>query len=292
MKGFKKIIREEFLAVLKEDDEAAYSYWSAFDNIKEEVVQDFLYDNNENFTKELQWSHVQFPRLKKIWEDYMKLGYVRDVKSLETIERIMIRNTLLIDVLTNFSGHVDSRQSDDYFKEQLIEYVEDQITCYHNEQNPVDTTQYQIDFENPDNNKTGTPHPPCELNPYINIVITEQLEDGKALTDIKDVLFDDLTDKFLSNYFAQGELTDYGLRPLQTLATELYGENDPNEKVVIIDKMLNVVHQSSDLSAFFIQGGVDALSALSGYEVPNEETGGYDTKSAISGRYKMGSYHQ
>lgn len=291
MKGLKKIIREEFLVVLKENDEAAHSYWDAFDKIKEELVQDFLYDNNENFTKELQWSHVQFPRLKKIWEDYMKLGYVRDVKSLEMIERIMIRNTLLIDVLTNFSGHVDVREGDKYLEEQLIEYVEEQITCFHNQQNPVDTNQYQMDFENPDNNKTASPHAPCDVNPYINIVISEQVEDGKALTDVKDVLFDDLMDKFLSNYFAQGELSDYGLRPLQNLATELYGENDPNEKVVIIDKMLNVVHQRSDLASWFIQGGIDTLSALSGYEVPDEESGGYDTKSAISGRYKMGSYH-
>jgi len=44
------------------------------------------------------------------------------------------------------------------------------------------------------------------------------------------------------------------------------------------------------LTSWFIQGGSNSLSDLSGYEIPDEEAGGYDTKSAISGRYNMGDY--
>jgi len=44
------------------------------------------------------------------------------------------------------------------------------------------------------------------------------------------------------------------------------------------------------LTSWFIQGGSNSLSDLSGYEIPDEEAGGYDTKSAIFGRYNMGDY--
>jgi len=86
-------------------------------------------------------------------------------------------------------------------------------------------------------------------------------------------------------------ITDYGLTPIMTQASKLYIEDNPIQKVVLIDSILNIAHQRSDLASWFIQGGSRALSDLRGYEIPDEEAGGYDTKSAISGRYKMSDYH-
>ena len=38
----------------------------------------------------------------------------------------------------------------------------------------------------------------------------------------------------------------------------------PEEKIVIIDQILNVAHQRSDLASWFIEGGSYSLSKLSG----------------------------
>ena len=76
-----------------------------------------------------------------------------------------------------------------------------------------------------------------------------------------------------------------------TLGSKLYEEDAPENKLVLIDKILNVVHQRSDMASWFVQGGSAALSDLSGYEIPDEEDGGYTTKSAISGRYNMSDYY-
>lgn len=60
--------------------------------------------------------------------------------------------------------------------------------------------------------------------------------------------------------------SDFGGRRLglTTLLGHLRKARTPEEKVPIIDQILNVVHQRSDLAALFVEGGSSALSQLSG----------------------------
>jgi hypothetical protein len=83
-------------------------------------------------------------------------------------------------------------------------------------------------------------------------------------------------------------MSDYGTDPLVKLAFQLAREDEAEKKVVIIDKMLNVVHQRSDLASWFIEGGSAALSDISGYM--SDEKYGWDSVSNISGKYKMSDY--
>ena len=106
-----------------------------------------------------------------------------------------------------------------------------------------------------------------------------------------------MNNRFLDYYLTDPKsghlyMSDYGLPAIITQTSKLYVEQNPVKKVVLIDSILNVAHQRSDLASWFVQGGSSALSDLSGYEIPDEKSGGYDTKSAISGRYEMGNYHQ
>ena len=64
----------------------------------------------------------------------------------------------------------------------------------------------------------------------------------------------------------QWRLSDYGLKPLHKLLVQLRKEFDPSKKLPILDKMLNVVHQRSDIASWFVEGGSSALSQLSGME--------------------------
>lgn len=77
--------------------------------------------------------------------------------------------------------------------------------------------------------------------------------------------------KYMCEYFpdwimegGQWRISDYGLKPLHKLLVQLRKEMDPSKKLPILDKMLNVVHQRSDIASWFVEGGSEALSDLSG----------------------------
>jgi len=86
---------------------------------------------------------------------------------------------------------------------------------------------------------------------------------------------DDEWDKFLSEFLTDEHgrdlLSDYGLKPLQSLAIKLLKANGVEEKLQIVDRMLNVVHQRNDLAAIFIEGGTKTLTKIA-------NQGGYTTE--------------
>lgn len=63
-------------------------------------------------------------------------------------------------------------------------------------------------------------------------------------------------------------LSDFALNPLERLYGELHRAETPEQQLYAIDKILNVVHQRSDLAALFVEGGSKTLS-----EIANQ--GGY-----------------
>ena len=67
-------------------------------------------------------------------------------------------------------------------------------------------------------------------------------------------------------------LSDYGLKPLEEFAFQLYTQaTTPEEQLLIVDKMLNVVHQRSDLSKWYIEGGFTSLNELAGKPFSNHD---------------------
>lgn len=59
-------------------------------------------------------------------------------------------------------------------------------------------------------------------------------------------------------------ISDYGADKLTEAAHDLYQAKTPEEKLQIIDRILNVVHARSDLSSWFVEGGKDTLNNLAG----------------------------
>lgn len=58
-------------------------------------------------------------------------------------------------------------------------------------------------------------------------------------------------------------LSDFGLEPLIKLIMELEEQTTPEQKIVVINKILDVYHQRGDLASAFIQGGSKSLSQIS-----------------------------
>jgi hypothetical protein len=292
MNNVKQIIKEEVLRYLREyDDEDVYEVFEMQDRLKFELLNDFLMHNNAQFTKRIFWRVVPSARLKKIWQDYIKTGLVRDVKGLDYIESIMIRNALNLETLTYLSGHSSSDPSydfDDAWGDYIKDYIQKTTSNTH-----VDIDQTEIPFDNP-----SLPH--IRKQPVVNLALNpnyaniknipfetyveenkDNLDPEKMKTDLMEILSGHFYDYYAVDSKGTYIMSDYGTRPLVELAFHLAQENNPEKKVVIIDKMLNIAHQSSDLASWFVQGGSSALSDISGYYSDGNYS--WDQKSVISG---------
>ena len=292
MKSIRKIIREEYIKFLKENDDINYEYYEREDEVKQWIFTDFLYKNTPDFTKTIPWRLVPYPRLKKIWEDYIRTGIVRDTKGLEMIGDIMISNTYKINILTELAGHTPNSPDDDY-EEHIGYWVDEQLNCML-PQKQVDTNQLEIPYDNPEathKQKEPVNVEQCgvQIHPFAQEIINEKFNpDNMDREDARGMLMDKMKERFFDYYMedpksGQAYISDYGLQPLVSLSYELSRITVPEQQLTTIDKMLNVAHQRSDLASWFVQGGSSALSQLSGYGDPEGE-------SVISGKYKMSDY--
>ncbi len=274
MKQLYRIIKEEcvkFLSETYDDDDIAYSYFEKKDVIKDDLLNDFLYHNNADFTKHVPWRVIPYPRLKKIWEDYMRYGFVRDEQGLDMIVNLMINNTIKVGVFTELAEHTNSGPDDDY-EEYFGKFIDDQLICIF--EKPIDKNQLKIPFDDPkkgyeksiETSKCNT-----TIHPYVKEFVEEKYNpDNMDLSDIRGILMDELTGKFFDYYMSDPEgkmggfVSDYGLRPLEELLNELLRAKEDSEKIMLVDRMLNVVHQRSDIANWFVEGGSRALEQLSG----------------------------
>ena len=151
-----------------------------------------------NKGRKYPWTTLNLTRAKRIWNDFMKFGFVRDVKGLENIADEVVDKIVKIDAMTILGGH--------------------------------------------------TPQSPLE-------VLRDLVED---ITLSEDELFDLLED------YLPWKITDYALEPLQKLAVEILGCSVPEVKILAVDQVFNVVHQTSDIASWFVKGGRLALEELGG----------------------------
>lgn len=273
------IINEELNKFLQEyvkDDDVDWDLYENRSIITSDILNDFLFNNNSDFTKEISWRVIPYSMLKKVWEDYMKYGFLRSTKPLDIIERIMTNNTLKLDILTELQGHTPVNPNDtihEYFDPIIDNYIQ------YKKQKPHDKNQLEIDFEKGSGQgveKQDTTYYPDSDEKKIFDFFDKTLENNSMdlndmdVDELKEKLYNILLGRFYDYYTessktGQPYLSDYGLEPLQKLLIKLRNISDENigEKIITIDKMLNVVHPRSDLAELFVQGGSNALANLS-----------------------------
>lgn len=66
-------------------------------------------------------------------------------------------------------------------------------------------------------------------------------------------------------------ISDHGLSELFVLAALLTETVDHMDKIVVMDRMLNVTHPRSDLASWFVEGGSRTLDLLAGRPSEDEE---------------------
>jgi hypothetical protein len=90
---------------------------------------------------------------------------------------------------------------------------------------------------------------------------------------LDDIIEDGEVEKFVDwavDYPGGWRISDYGLEPLMKFAMELLEGPSVDDMLVIIDKMLNVTHQRSDMASWFVEGGTRTLNRLRDDERPNK----------------------
>ena len=192
-----KIAQQKELALDdKTEEDAMYDYYDAERETVYNVLGEFKYSEPDTVQP---WTVVPLGRVKKIWEDYMKMGFVRDEKGMDSISQQMIKNVHRLAANTYLMGHSNSDPSDDFSEYDIDESAQERFW-----------DEYAID------------------------------EQGQA------------------------RISDYGLKPLQELAFELQKTFNPEKQLQLVDKMLSICHQRSDLPSFFIEGGTSGLNQLFG----------------------------
>lgn len=73
-------------------------------------------------------------------------------------------------------------------------------------------------------------------------------------------------------------ISDYGLAPLTKLAAELLDNPSDDDVIPLVDRMLQVTHQRSDLASWFVQGGTATLNRL--FDATQSEDGSAENNNA------------
>ena len=71
-------------------------------------------------------------------------------------------------------------------------------------------------------------------------------------------MFDYIYDK----NWGQLRISDYALQPLLSLCSDLILAKSPEEKILLCDRVFDIIHQRGDISKLFISGGRQSLDSL------------------------------
>ncbi len=82
---------------------AVDKYHDAYYEVYHEVIIDAL---NSKSTSRQKWNLISAARLIKVWNDYVKMNFVRDVEFINQCEDLLLRNTIQLRVNTSCMGHM------------------------------------------------------------------------------------------------------------------------------------------------------------------------------------------
>lgn len=178
------------------DENKAYQYMEKVDEHAYNMLEEYHNKKRKKGTN-MSWTVIPFARVKKIWIDYAKTGFVRDIKGMDKIADMAINIVARIHACNVLSGH--SQEGSEMYMENYPE-IKDEFDFY-----------WQFI-----NTKYGEP------------------------------------------------VSDFGLPKLEAIAAKLYMAETPEQKLILVDRMFNIVHQRGDLSMLFVEGGRESLDELFG----------------------------
>lgn len=195
--------------------------------------------------KKIKFKLLNPIQYKRALMEFIKYGELIKfpIKIIEKWKQDIIYNSILLSVLTDINGHGEyfpfDHFNDVFNLEERIE--KQQYNLFTGEADPIiikgDYDKWREQRYNETKNK--------------EYLIDDSFH--SVIEYLDEVLDMDEYIPFFSN--GQPVLSDYGIEPIFKLIKVLIYEDDPNQILVIINKILDVAHQRSDLPEIFIEGG-------------------------------------
>jgi len=92
---------EQFIKESVSED-AMFKYYDIVDEESNDLFNEMMTHEKGERQK---WEVIRAPRLIKIWNDYVTLGFVRDEKGLDDIADRLVRNVAKLELNTQMMGH-------------------------------------------------------------------------------------------------------------------------------------------------------------------------------------------
>ena len=164
-----------------------YDIYDFFDMIRENQ-QDILYDYIYSHKEEMDWRVIPFARLKKIWQDYARMGIVRDEKGLDMIVDMMLNNIARLQATTELALHTERGMKDILEEHGLDDEVEDKDTIKQIDK-VLDGTNYEF-YEDYLNTQYTTPISDYGLKPLMDLAnrLVSATTDGEKIMIIDQML--------------------------------------------------------------------------------------------------------
>jgi len=94
---------------------------------------------------------------------------------------------------------------------------------------------------------------------------------SKAVFEEQEAEFTPEMDEMIADYLLTSKgvlrISDYGIDKLEQEVYSILSSKSAEEKLLALDRILNVIHQRSDLASWFVEGGRETLE-----EIGNEST--------------------
>lgn len=191
------------------DYHAAEAFLDAYGNQVMDIVGEFEKTGGQG---RITWKRIPAGRLKKVWLDFGRNGFIRDERGMDEIAGRMMELIVRLSVTNDLSAH-SSRQPEDILADYDYQFTPEQIEA------------------------------------------------------LQEMLVDE---------HGHWLVSDYGLDPLQGVYYQIFKADTAEEKLYAVDRGLNIIHQRSDLSALFVEGGQKTLLDVAnqgGYQTPESPTG-------------------
>lgn len=243
----KLLITEQQCLRLIEEYDSIDDYFEYLDEVTREIL------NKIKNKEKISFRLINPTQFHTALRDFMKFGKLTHfpTKYVFRWKSLMVEGVAMLDALTSIHGHSQDFPFDEFY--DTFNYCE---TCQ--------TDQYNL--------FTGELDDEVSTGEY-DVWVKQKFEETGDKDYLKESDFGNIYEfleyKNIDDYvpfFESGHavMSDFGLRPLQELANEIMGQDDPNEILMTIDKMLEVTHPRGDLAELFIVGGSDSLERISG----------------------------
>jgi hypothetical protein len=200
--SFRTVIAHDYAMKTADYDDGMYAHCDGQMEAAMDILAEYQAHYNEP-TYHMKWRLVPAARIIKIWQDYMKLGWVQDEKGLESIAATIVTNINKLEVNTILCGHS---------QENPVAFAQDIL----GESLPEDYFEHEEEFFEDENGAWRISDYAMDKLTNLAIQLRSEFDSTKKLQ---------LIDQILSIVHCRSDLSGWLIQGGRTTLNKLYGAN-------------------------------------------------------------------